>query len=185
MAPDLSREQIPDSTALTTALTLGRAHHRGRSWSSPANSLLASCVDESHTTDALGETELPIVPESCNHFLVVDNRYGTPIYVFLELDPTAEPGFPGFGVRAVTLETNESESGVGVPAGVSIGRNPLRLDQFRTFGTDRAVSGAGFILIEPRYVGPSWPSYVLAFRPGGDKPIKRLAMERPFDNGSR
>jgi hypothetical protein len=102
------------------------------------------------------------------------------------MDPSGEPGFPGFEVRPVTLEWPADSSGFGgVPAGVAIGRNPHQLDQFRTFGSDRAVAGAGFILIEPRYVGPSWPSYVLAFQPGGDKTVKRPASHHQIGNGRR
>jgi hypothetical protein len=107
------------------------------------------------------------------HYLVVDDRFGTPIHVFLELDPTAEAGFPGFEIRTVNLETTAGQTGMGMPAGDAIGRNPDHLERFQTFRSDRAVAGAGFILIEPRYVGPSWPAYVLAFRPGGEKLTKR------------
>jgi len=115
----------------------------------------------------------PISADPVKHFLIVDNRFGTPIHVFLELDPTAEPGFPGFVVRSVTLEPPDGSPGLGVPAGFAIGRNPHQLDRFRVFRSNQAVAGAGFILIEPRYVGPNWSGYVVAFRPGGEKPIKR------------
>src|SRR4051812_25487785 len=110
------------------------------------------------------------------HFLVVDDRFGTPIYAFLELDPTGEPGFPGFRVRAVDLErtaTPADRLGPQVPSGSAVGRDPGRLDSFREFRTDRAAAGAGFILIEPRYVGPSWQGYLSAFRPAGEKLTKR------------
>ena len=119
------------------------------------------------------------------HFLVVDNRFGTPIHVFLELDPSAEPGFPNFGVRAVTLEPPADAPDLGVPAGVAIGRNPHQLNQFRAFGSDKEVAGAGYILIEPRYVGPSWPAYVLAFRPGGEKPMGRPASDHHVEYSKR
>jgi hypothetical protein len=120
------------------------------------------------------DTSMPPIPaDPVKHFLIVDNRFGTPIHVFLELDPTSEPGFPGFGVRSVTLEPPEGSPGLGVPAGFAIGRNPHQLDRFRVFRSNQAVAGAGFILIEPRYVGPNWSGYVVAFRPGGEKPIKR------------
>jgi hypothetical protein len=108
--------------------------------------------------------EPPISAHFEKHFLIVDSRFGTPIHIFLEMDPTAEPGFPGFEVCPVTLEWPAEPPGLGVPAGVAIGRNPHRLDNFRTFRSNQAVAGAGFILIEPRYVGPNWPAYVLAFR---------------------
>src|SRR5262245_62165526 len=99
------------------------------------------------------------------HFLVVDNRFGTPIYVILESDPRGERGFPALRVREVTLEER-----VGPRA--AVGRDPARLDRFREFRSEGAVAGAGFILIEPRYVGPNWVSYLSAFRPEGEKPHK-------------
>jgi hypothetical protein len=106
-------------------------------------------------------------------YLVVDNRFPIPITILLDLDPSAEPGFPGFAVRSVTLEPPAAGDGQGISARDAIGRDPARLDRFRAFPSERAVARAGFILIEPRYVGPSWPSYVLAFRPGGEKPLRR------------
>ncbi len=109
------------------------------------------------------------------HFLVIDNRFGTPIYVLLETDPRSERGFPTLPVREVTLEywvgpTVTLGSHTNTPT--SVGRDPAHLDQFREFGSDWAVARAGFILIEPRYIGPSWLSYLSAFRPEGEKPIK-------------
>lgn len=113
-------------------------------------------------------------------FLVVDPRFGTPIYVFLEIDPRREADFPDIAVREVTLSPVAEvvgrptrASGLGPTRAAAVGRDPHRLDQFTEFGSDRAVSGAGFILIEPRYVGPSWAAYQLAFRPEGQKPSKR------------
>jgi hypothetical protein len=117
--------------------------------------------------------------------LIVDHRFGTPIHVFLELDPSIEPSFPGFRVRLVTLECPASSPGLGVPAGIAIGQDPHQLDRFQTFATDRAVTRAGFILIEPRYIGPNWPSYVLAFRPGGEKPGKRSGLSDHVVSGKR
>jgi hypothetical protein len=54
----------------------------------------------------------------------------------------------------------------------SVGRDPYHLDQFREFASDAAVARAGFILMEPRYVGPNWEGYCRQFRPEGEKPIK-------------
>jgi hypothetical protein len=129
--------------------------------------------------------EPPIPADTEKHFLIVDNRFGTPIHVFLEMDPSTEPGFPGFEVRSVTLEWPADQAGLGIPAGVAIGRNPHQLDIFRTFRSNQAVAGAGFILIEPRYVGPNWPAYVLAFRPGGEKPVKRSGSDHHIGNSRR
>lgn len=108
-------------------------------------------------------------PGAGMHYLAVDDRFGTPIYVFLEEDPRGESGFPELRVREVTL---------GPDAGSAVGRDPARLDLFRWFRSDVAVNGAGFILIEPRYIGPCWASYLLAFRPGGEKPAKRTRRTR-------
>jgi hypothetical protein len=99
------------------------------------------------------------------HFLVVDDRFGTPIYVILESDPRGERVFPTLRVREVTLEER-------VGPGTAVGRDPVNLDRFRMFRSDAAVAGAGFILIEPRYVGPDWRSYLTAFHPEGEKPHK-------------
>jgi hypothetical protein len=102
------------------------------------------------------------------HFLVIDPRYGTPIYVLLESDPSGTEDYPALAVREVTLEA-------GSPTGrrTALGRDPNRLEQFREFVSDVAVSRAGFILVEPRYVGATWEGYCRHFRPEGDKPAKR------------
>jgi hypothetical protein len=114
------------------------------------------------------------------HFLVIDTRFGAPVHVFLEHDPRAHPGFPGFDVRAVDLETPlgpDGEpprwSGAGYCPTSSVGQHPWRADRYREFGSDRAVVGAGFVLVEPRYVGPSWSDYVNAYRPEGGKLLRR------------
>jgi hypothetical protein len=118
------------------------------------------------------------------HFLVVDSRFSTPIYVILESDPRGEPAFPDLPVREITLEcrAGRTEKGMfGARHFGAVGRDPSHLGSFREFGSDMAVAGAGFILIEPRYIGPSWPSYISAFRPEGDKPDfrSRPASRRP------
>jgi hypothetical protein len=105
------------------------------------------------------------------HFLVVDSRFGTPIYVFLERDPHGQSDYPGLVVREVSLEAGAGPSAVGRRA--AIGRDPAHLEQFREFISDGAVARAGFILVEPRYVGPSWEGYCRHFRPEGEKPVKR------------
>jgi hypothetical protein len=105
-------------------------------------------------------------------FLVIDDRFATPIYVILEADPSGEGGFPGLRVREVTLEER-------VGPGAAVGRHPVRLDLFREFRSESGVTRAGFILIEPRYVGPSWFSYLTVFRPEGEKPHKRARNSIP------
>jgi hypothetical protein len=104
------------------------------------------------------------------HFLVVDPRFGTPIYVLLENDPNGAEGYPGLAVRAVTLELG----GAPEPSRRrALGRDPNNLDRLREFVSDGAVARAGFILLEPRYVGATWEGYCRHFRPEGEKPAKR------------
>lgn len=98
------------------------------------------------------------------HFLVVDVRFGSPVHVFLEHDPRGQEGYPALAVREVTLEPG---------AGTTIGRDPVYLARFRQFPSDAAVARAGFVLIEPRYVGPDWEGYSHHFRPEGEKPSRR------------
>lgn len=105
------------------------------------------------------------------HFLVVDARFGTPIYVFLERDPHGQAGYPGLAVREVTLE---AWVGSSASRRLAIGRDPAHLERFREFASDGAVTRAGFILVEPRYVGPNWEGYRRQFRPEGEKPAKRV-----------
>jgi hypothetical protein len=99
-------------------------------------------------------------------FLVIDDRFATPIYVILEADPSGDGDFPGLRVHPVTLEER-------IGPGAAVGRHPHRLDLFREFRSEAGVTHAGFILIEPRYIGPSWFSYLTVFRPEGEKPHKR------------
>jgi hypothetical protein len=114
------------------------------------------------------------------HFLVIDTRFGASVHVFLEHDPRAHPGFPELSVRAVSLEPplgpdGEAAgwSGSGFSQTAAVGQNPWHADRFREFGSDRAVAGAGFVLVEPRFVGPSWSEYVSRYRPEGGKTLKR------------
>lgn len=51
----------------------------------------------------------------------------------------------------------------------SIGGDPNRHDRFADFPSDSDVRAAGFALIEPSYVGPSWEKYIGVFRPEGGK----------------
>jgi len=104
------------------------------------------------------------------HFLVIDSRYGTPIYVFLEMDPRGADSYPELIVREVGIEFVPTTDRTGRRS--SIGRDPHRLNCFREFFSDGAAAKAGFILIEPRYVGPTWEAYTREFRPQGEKPTK-------------
>jgi hypothetical protein len=104
------------------------------------------------------------------YFLVIDPRFGVPIHVFLETDPRRAAAFPGLAVREVRIEPAPSAER---DARATIGQDPRQLARFREFRSDRAATGAGFIPVEPRYVGPTWESYSHEFRPQGEKPQKR------------
>jgi hypothetical protein len=104
------------------------------------------------------------------HFLVIDFRFGTPIYVFLEIDPRSAEAYPGLAVREVDIAFAPTPDRAGQrPA---LGRDPHHLNRFQEFISDGATAKAGFILIEPRYVGPTWEAYSREFRPQGEKPTK-------------
>jgi hypothetical protein len=120
------------------------------------------------------------------HFLVIDHRYGTPIHVFLELDPREHDDFPELVVRRVDLDSPVPvgeevpwRAGLGVSPMGAVGQSPWRADRFQEFGSDRAVAAAGYVLIEPRYVGETWSGYLSAFRPEGGKPVKRPRLPAP------
>jgi hypothetical protein len=109
------------------------------------------------------------------HFLVIDNRFSVPIFVFLERDPSDTDGCAGLSGRWVTLEpipppdpATRSLRG-GFTTTLAIGGDPQEPNRFAEFASDRHVQAAGFALIEPRYVGPSWETYVSVFHPEGGK----------------
>lgn len=104
------------------------------------------------------------------YFLVVDDRFRVPIFVFVEVDPRRP-------ARAVTIEPAPAGEDGGarwaaVGAGTSLARHPSQWDRFKEFPSDGHARAAGFLPIEPRYVGPSWESYLRAFRPEGERPPK-------------
>jgi hypothetical protein len=110
------------------------------------------------------------------HFLVIDDRFRVPVFVFLELDPRLPAAGLGRAVHGVTLELAEAPAGrapqpggTGVRAQAAIGGDPDRPDRFVEFPSEGHVRAAGFTLIEPRYVGPSWETYVSVFRPEGER----------------
>src|SRR5438128_1912634 len=78
------------------------------------------------------------------HYLVIDTRFGTPIYAFLELDPRGD-GSCTLAVREVTLEFLPAAGGAAAGRArlgrrPAIGRDPYQLDQFREFTSDGAVA---------------------------------------------
>jgi hypothetical protein len=104
------------------------------------------------------------------YFLLVDERFRVPIFVFVELEPRRP-------ARPVTIEFAVVEAGahpcwVGVRPNTSLGRHPEYWDRFKEFPSDARARAAGYLPIEPRYVGPSWESYLGAFRPEGERPPK-------------
>jgi hypothetical protein len=102
------------------------------------------------------------------HYLVIDDRFRSPVHVFLEHAPGSEAGFPGLCVRSVALDVAAvGAGGYRLGAGGSVGQDPGRPGHFREFGSDGAVAAAGFGLIEPRFIGGTWAEYDRAFRFGG------------------
>ena len=106
------------------------------------------------------------------HFLVIDTRYGVPIYVFLEHDPNEVAGRARFRGRWVTLELSETGdrgdlSHLTLGTTAAIGGDPNRPDRYAVFESEGAVRAAGYSLIEPRYMGPSWETYLSVFHPEG------------------
>ena len=104
------------------------------------------------------------------YFLLVDGRFRVPICVFVEIEPRRP-------ARAVTIEPSVAQPGEhrcrsGVGPTTCLGRHPQQWDRFKEFPTDRHARAAGYLPIEPRYVGPSWESYLAAFRPEGERPAK-------------
>jgi hypothetical protein len=123
------------------------------------------------------------------HYLVIDDRFRVPVFVFLELDPRGPDARWARAVRGVTLELAETGAGGRAPAGgavfrpqVAIGGDPERPDRFVEFPSDGHVRAAGYALIEPRYVGPTWESYLSVFRPEGERRPKAPAP-RPQPRG--
>jgi hypothetical protein len=107
------------------------------------------------------------------HYLVIDNRFASPVYAFLDQHPGSDRGFPGLAVHSVNLDTAPEKSyGARTATGYAIGQDPRSPSDYRQFGSEGAVRAAGFGLIEPRYVGVSWGSYARMF-PFGAKTTKR------------
>jgi hypothetical protein len=104
-------------------------------------------------------------------FLVIDGRFGTPIYAFLLADPRADKGYPGLAVREVSVEVAEAAD--GPTRRLSVGCDPRHPNEFREFRSEGAVARAGFVLVEPLYIGETWQEYENAYRPQGGKCPKR------------
>lgn len=137
----------------------------------------------------IGDTGLR--PAECRpYFLVIDKRFGVPIFVFLESDPrtSLRPPDPGLFVRGVTLDvavpradSTAARGAAAVRSDTAIGRDPGRLEKFREFPSEGHLRAAHYVLIEPRYVGPSWETYCGVFRPEGEGRIKHSSRRRPAD----
>jgi hypothetical protein len=128
--------------------------------------------------------------ETQSYFLVIDERFSVPIFVFLESDPRTNSRLadPGLAVRRITLDLATPKSdqaaargGASVRSDSAIGRDPERLERFREFLSERQLRAARFVLIEPRYVGPSWETYLGVFRPEGEGRTKHPSRRRPAD----
>jgi hypothetical protein len=123
------------------------------------------------------------------YYLVIDHRFRVPIFVFLEDDPrmSGVEADPLSAVLGVTLELAAAppsvpvRGGAGVRSDAAIGLDPQRVNCFREFRSDRHVRAAGFILIEPRYVGPNWETYIGVFHPEGGRQMQ--PRHRPVRTG--
>jgi hypothetical protein len=129
-------------------------------------------------------------PESRPYYLVIDERFSVPIFVFLESDPRTNVRLadPGLFVRWVTLDlaaprtdSAAARNSAGVRSDSAIGRDPERMERFREFPSERHLRAARFVLIEPRYIGPSWETYCGVFRPEGEGRTKHPSRRRPAD----
>lgn len=97
------------------------------------------------------------------HFLVIDDRFPSPVYVFLDADPRPADGFPGLSVRRVRLERRSARN--ALTSFTSVGRNPADPRWYREFGSDREADAAGHQVVEPRFIGSTWKDYSRHFRP--------------------
>ena len=83
------------------------------------------------------------------HFLMIDHRFGVPIFVFLECDPSNDEGCPSQRGRWVTLEPVAprlhpmGRPNHGIASMASIGADPDRLDCYAEFASDSLVHAAG------------------------------------------
>jgi hypothetical protein len=107
----------------------------------------------------------PDVPQP--YFLVVDTRFGVPVFVFLDTDPAGAAGYPGPPARHVTLARTEGSG--SVQPGSTVGADPFARGRYAEFASDGHARAAGFAPVEPRYVGPDWASYTSVFHPEGTK----------------
>jgi hypothetical protein len=130
-----------------------------------------------HRIEPKVEESAPTGPRP--YFLLVDGRFRVPIFVFVELEPRRPS-------RAVTIEFSAVGPGEhrcwgGIRPTGCLARHPECPERFREFPTDGHARAAGYAPIEPRYVGPSWESYLGAFRPQGERPPKLPAArsDRP------
>lgn len=111
-----------------------------------------------------------LAPGPQPYFLLVDERFRVPIFVFVEIEPQRP-------ARAVTIRAAPVGRGtlryrVSLGPATCLGRDPADWDRFQEFPSDGHARAAGFAPVEPRYVGPSWESYVSAFRPEGERPVR-------------
>jgi hypothetical protein len=109
------------------------------------------------------------------HFLVIDNRFCVPIFVFLECDPNEVGRARNLPGRWVILEPATSpvvgaeRPDLDYGTGTAIGGDPMRPDRYAVFASDREVRAAGYAVIEPRYLGPTWETYLSVYHPEGGK----------------
>jgi hypothetical protein len=98
------------------------------------------------------------------NFLVIDDRLGPPIHVFLPTDPRREDGFPGLEVRQVALERLAGDvvfwkHGSAATAGPVLGQDPGDPDRYRQFRFERELREAGFRPVGVHRTPATWTAY--------------------------
>ena len=94
-------------------------------------------------------------------FLVIEDRSGCPVHVFLRTDPTGEAGYPGLPVVPVTLDRPPLRLGDGTVIGCHVGFP----NYFREFESRQKVSEAPFVPVGPSFIGTTWGDYASDSRP--------------------
>ena len=97
-------------------------------------------------------------------FLVIDDRLGPPVHVFLPTDPRREDGLPGLEVRRVALERLSGDvvfwrHGLAASAGPVLGQDPGDPDRYRQFRFERELREAGFRPVGPHRTPATWTAY--------------------------
>ncbi len=97
-------------------------------------------------------------------FLVIDDRHGLPVHVFLPADPGREEAFPVLEVRRVSLERLSGDvvfwrHGSAASAGPILGQDPDDPARYREFRFERELREAGYRTVGPHCTPATWTGY--------------------------